>query len=285
VTPDGQMVDRRTLDPPPLDWQELGDVRVPRITFGARDGRPVLLLPGLTDGLAPITDPRSREQLADPPLDLLDRHLVHVVSHRFPAAPPLTTRILALDAANLLEQVADRPAVIVGHSMGAMVAQHLAADRPELVDRLVLSCTVGRADDGFRAVLARWEVLVRAGRWRDFFADAIDRSYTGSDRLRRRVAQRVLEVEALGDELRDRHLALSEACASHDALDRLGVVDAPALILAGARDEVTAAHHAEELGGALPNATVEIWDGYGHGLPEQARERFARRVRAFLEDG
>jgi pimeloyl-ACP methyl ester carboxylesterase len=285
VTLDGQTVDRQALDPPPLDWQQLGDVRVPRITFGARDGRPVLLLPGLTDGLAPITDPRSRELLADPPLDLLDRHLVHVVSHRFPAAPPLTTRILALDAANLLEQVADRPAVIVGHSMGAMVAQHLAADRPELVDRLVLSCTVGRADDGFRAVLARWEVLVRAGRWRDFFADAIDRSYTGSDRLRRRVAQRVFEVEPLGDELRDRHLALSEACASHDALDRLGVVDAPALILAGARDEVTAAHHAEELGGALPNATVEIWDGYGHGLPEQARERFARRVRTFLEDG
>lgn len=274
-----------TLDRQVLDWQDLGDVRVPRLTFGARDGRPVLLLPGLTDGLAPITDPRSREQLADPPLDLLDRHLVHVVSHRFPALPPLTTRILALDAANLLEQVADRPAVIVGHSMGAMVAQHLAADRPELVDRLVLSCTVGRADDGFRAVLARWEVLVRARRWREFFADAVDRSYTGSDRLRRRVAQRVLEVEALGDELRDRHLALSEACASHDALDRLGDVEAPALILAGACDEVTAAHHAEELGGALPHATVEIWDGYGHGLPEQARERFARRVRAFLEDG
>jgi pimeloyl-ACP methyl ester carboxylesterase len=153
-----------------LDWQDLGDVRVPRLTFGARDGRPVLLLPGLTDGLAPITDPRSRELLADPPLDLLDRHLVHVVSHRFPAVPPLTTRVLALDAANLLERVADRPAVIVGHSMGAMVAQHLAADRPDLVDRLVLSCTVGRADDGFRAVLARWEVLVRAGRWREFFA-------------------------------------------------------------------------------------------------------------------
>lgn len=267
-----------------LAWQQLGDVRVPVLSFGAADGRPALLLPGLTDGLAPITDPNARAQLTDPPADLLDRHRVHVVSHRFPTAPPLTTRTLAVDAAALLERLADRPAIVVGHSMGAMVAQHLAADRPDLIDRLVLSCTVGRADDTFRAVLARWDVLVRAERWREFFADAIDRSYTGSDRLRRRVAQRVLPLEAPPPELRDRHLALSEACATHDALDRLPDVAAPALVLAGARDEVTRPEHARDLGRALPNATVEVWDGLGHGLPEQAWRRFARRLHRFLEE-
>jgi pimeloyl-ACP methyl ester carboxylesterase len=267
-----------------LAWHTLGDVRLPVLSFGAEDGRPVLLLPGLTDGLAPITDPNARAQLTDPPADLLDGHRVHVVSHRFPATRPLTTRTLALDAATLLEGLTDRPAIVVGHSMGAMVAQHLAADRPELVERLVLSCTVGRADDGFRAVLAHWDVLVRAERWREFFVEAIDRSYTGSDRLRRRVAQRVLPVHAPDPELRERHLALSEACATHDALDRLSAVTAPALVLAGARDEVAAPSHGRQLGDALPNATVEVWEGLGHGLPEQVRDRFARRVRRFLEE-
>jgi hypothetical protein len=38
-----------------------------------------------------------------------------------------------------------------------MVAQHLAADRPDLVAGLLLSATCARADEGLRAVLARWD--------------------------------------------------------------------------------------------------------------------------------
>lgn len=267
-----------------LVWHEVGEVAAPVLSFGACDGRPVLLLPGLTDGLAPITDPAARAQMADPPVDLLEDHRVHVVSHRFPATTDLTTRVLARDAADLLERLADRPAILVGHSMGAMVAQHLTVDRPDLVDRLIMSCTVGRTDDGFRRVLARWETLVRTARWDAFFADAVDRSYTGSDRLRRRVAQRVLPLEPPSAELQARHLALSAACATHDALDRLGTIDVPTLVLAGARDEVTGPDHAAQLATAMPRAIVEVWDGVGHGLPEQARTRFGRRVRRFLEE-
>ena len=118
----------------------------------------------------------------------------------------------------------------------------------------------------------------------DFSVDAIDRSYTGSAWLSRRVAQRVLPVKTSPPELRDRHLVLSAAGATHDALDRLGAVTAPTLVLAGAVDQVTGAHHAWELADAFPAATVEIWDGLGHGLPEQAAGRFGRRVRRFLED-
>lgn len=266
-----------------LRWHELGDVALPVLSFGVPHGVPVLLLPGLTDGLAPISDPHARAQLREPPGDLQRRYRVHVVSHRFPATAPLTTRMLAQDAATLLERLVDRPAVLVGHSMGGMVAQHLAADRPDLVERIVLSCTVARADDGVREVVARWSALVTARRWRDFYADAITSSYTGSDRLRRRVALRVLPLPRPSDELRARHLALAEACATHDATARLGAIEAPTLVLAGGRDEVTPPHHAEELAAGLPDATLEIWDPYGHGLPEQAAGRFGRRLVRFLE--
>jgi pimeloyl-ACP methyl ester carboxylesterase len=88
----------------------------------------------------------------------------------------------------------DRPAWLFAHSMGAMVAQHLAVDRPDLVAGLALSATLARADDPFRAVLARWETLVVARRWRDFSLEALTASYTGSELLRRRIALRVTEA-------------------------------------------------------------------------------------------
>jgi pimeloyl-ACP methyl ester carboxylesterase len=268
-----------------LTWHEFGDVAVPVLSIGTADGTPVLLLPGLTDGVAPLTDADARAQMASPPGDLLATHRIHVASHRFPATGALTTQTLAADAAQLLTRLTDRPAIVVGHSMGAMVAQHLAADRPDLVDRLILSCTAARADDGVRHVLAWWDRLVRDERWREFYLAAIDTSYTASAWLSRRIAQRVLPLKAPAAELRDRHLVLSEACAHHDALDRMVGVDVPTLVLAGARDQFAAPHHARELAAVLPRATVEIWDGLGHGLPEQAAGRFGRRIRRFLEEG
>lgn len=266
-----------------LTWHQVGDVAQPVVSLGAPSGHPVLLLAGLSDGLAPLTDPDARAQMASPPLDLLDEFHVHVASHRVPMPAEPTTAQLARDAAALLQRLAERPATLVGHSMGAMVAQHLAAQRPDLVARMVLSCTVARADDTFRAALTAWAEPVRDGRWRDVYVGAIDRSYTGSAWLSRRVAQRVLPLKRPSPELAARHLALTHACATHDALDRLAGVEVPVLVLAGARDQVTAPHHAHQLAAALPNATLEVWDGVGHGLPEQAASRFDRRVRRFLD--
>lgn len=216
-----------------LSWHEVGEVALPVVPVGAFDGHPVLLLPGLTDGLTPLTDPDARAHLVSPPAALRADYRVHVASHRFPMDDRPSTAALARDAAAVLERLTDRPATLVGHSMGAMVAQHLAADRPELVSRMVLSCTVGRADATFRRALEGWAELVVAERWTDLYRSAVDLSYTGSAWLSRRVAQRVLPVKVPTAEQAARHLALTHACVTHDALDRLGGIAVPVLVLAG----------------------------------------------------
>ncbi len=266
-----------------LRWHRVRGRRFGVLEGGAPSGEPVVLVPGLTDGLAPVWTPLAQAMLAEAPLPMR-RFRCLVVSHARPLPARADTRELAADLADLLAVLVERPAVLLGHSMGAMVAQHLAADHPDRVEAMVLSATLGRADDAFRRVVARWAGLVREQRWGAFQRAALENSYTGAELARQRLVSDAGAVRVPPPELRDRHLALSAACVTHDALDRLPAIAAPTLVLAGERDRLCRPHHAHRLATGLPVGRLRVMTGLGHGFPEQAPERFAGAVTSFLEE-
>jgi pimeloyl-ACP methyl ester carboxylesterase len=269
--------------PSQLSWVQAGDVRCAVLELGGAAGRAAVLLPGLTDGLAPVTEPRTQRLLADAPFPTA-RFRTLAVSHRDPAGASLTTRLLAADIALVLDRILDEPALVVGHSMGAMVAQHLAVDRPDLIAGMVLSATLPRADAAFRALLARWDALITAGRIQDFERDALEMARTGQDVLApRRAREDGPEPARPTAAAIARHLALSSAAATHDALQRLPTVTCPTLVLAGERDRVAPVQHSRRLAAAIPHAELVVFAGMGHGFPERDPERFEAAVLAFAD--
>lgn len=253
------------------------------LEFGASSGQPVVLVPGLSDGLAPVDDPAARALYASAPLPL-DRFQGLVVSYRDPVAPGVTTCALAEDLAEVLRRRLDQPAVLVAHSLGGMVAQHLAAAAPGLVSGLVLTACPDRADAGLRSVLARWDGWLAAGLHERFRRDAIVTSMTGAARRTHQELDAASSLPPPAANRIARHLVLSAAAAGHDATAVLSSVHAPALVLAGGRDEVVHPTRSLALARALPNATIEVFDDLGHGFPEQARGPFQARVARFLEE-
>lgn len=264
-----------------LDWVDVPGGRVGYVELGAPDGPPVVVVPGLTDGLAPLSEPAARRGLPRPPPALRDRRVL-AVTHRHPVEVGVTTRDLARDLATLVDEVVGAPAVVAGHSMGSMVAQHLAADRPDLVRGLVLSATAARADERLRTRLERWEQQLTAGDVRGFLRDALDASLTGLPRWRQRIVSRLLPPPDLGP-LVGRHLALSRACRDHDALDRLDTIAVPALVLAGGRDPLVPPDRAREVVGRLADAELVVLPRLAHGFPEQGRRAYVRALVAFLD--
>lgn len=264
-------------------WHDLGDgARLPWLEFGNPDGFPLVAMPGLTDGLAPISESAAALAILEPPPAF--RHFRTIaLSFRHPVPAGATTEHLAGDLASFLEHVIGRPAVVSGHSMGGMVAQHVAAQRPDLVCGLLLSATAAYADGALVAGLERWERLLQAGDWRGFYRDAVDTSYTGGDRLRRRLLQRLTPTPEL-PHLLDRHLTLSAAARDHDAREVLGDIAAPTIVMAGEEDPLVLPARSRELAEGLRQGRYQEFPRVAHGFPEQVRDEYTAEVVSFVTE-
>lgn len=264
-------------------WVRVEDARVPVLDVGNPGGRALVLVPGLTDGLAPVTARVAQQLFSQIPLPT-DRHRALVLSHAVPSRPGVGTRLLAARLREALDQLLEGPAVLVAHSLGGMVAQQIAAQAPDQVAGLVLSATAGRSDARLRAVLARWDRWLVNGEHDRFRVDAIRTSVTGTAREHHLALHAAAPQPAPTPAAVARHLVLSAACSGHDATSVLPHIRAPALVLAGGRDQVVSPQASELLAQELSDSTFEVYEDLGHGFPEQARGPFQARVSRFLGD-
>lgn len=152
------------------------------------------------------------------------------------------------------------PAVLVGHSMGALIALEAAADRPPLVDRLVLVGFTSRMavhpqlmDAAHRDALVAAELI--AG-WSMPRAAAGGHPEPGTwerggiARLLQRAQPGVLAIDL-------------EVCASYDAGARLGDIEVPVTLISGNDDRMTPTRGAREAARELLNARF-VALGAGH---------------------
>lgn len=95
-----------------------------------------------------------------------------------PFGAPITIEQMAEDAAVIMDAVGWPSAHVVGHSMGGLIAQHLAISQPARVRSLALLCTFAR---GTEATSLRPEIF-----WLGL------RTYIGSRRMRRRAFLRMV---------------------------------------------------------------------------------------------
>jgi pimeloyl-ACP methyl ester carboxylesterase len=205
------------------------------------DGTAVLLVHGFAGAganfalLAPLLARTHRVVVPDLP--------GHGCSAALPALPSLAG--FADRVAAVAEQEGTAPAVVVGHSMGGVVALRLAARRPDLVRGIVLAAAAGistttRLAEAFLAAtsvirparqLARGRRrIARSPRLRALTFDGMSTSDGAA--MSERAALGFLAASGLHTEL----VAPARALAREDVRRDLELVRCPALVLWGARD-------------------------------------------------
>lgn len=257
----------------------------PYYRFGRGD-RTLVVLPGLGDAFAG----ESPSRLAARTLEhhyfsgFTDGFDVAVVGRRRHLPADHSTRAMAADCAEAIDALdAGGPVDVYGLSLGGLVAQHLAVDFPDLVDRLVLGVAGARLGETGRRIARRWTNWAETGRWREIAADSAVVSYVG---WRRRVYPPVLRATSrffpepadIGD------VAVSgRAALDHDATDRLPDIEAPTLVAGGTADRFFPEEILVETADLVPDARLELFEGGGHGVYEERKKAFDASVKAFLD--
>jgi pimeloyl-ACP methyl ester carboxylesterase len=194
---------------------------------------------------------------------LRSRHAVHALD--LPGFGAARRERFAFDAA--AGAVADRAEQLgrvhlVGHSLGGLVCAHVAAARPELVDRLVLVAPAGslprRSLLGHAWPLAATLRSARPSFLRLAVADAL------------RAGPRTV-FHAARDVLR------------HEVAAELRAIAAPTLLVWGERDALVPPSVGRLFETEIPDARLELLEGAGHVPMIERPDAFSRTLLAFLQ--
>jgi 3-oxoadipate enol-lactonase len=179
--------------------------------------------------------------------------------------PNVTIAALADALKDFLRQVGAAKPILVGHSIGGMIAQQLLVHDPIIAEYVVLAQTspaFGRPD----------------GDWQKEFLEArlgpLDRGETMASLAPRVVADLVgddadpagieLACECMASVPEASYRAAMRSMLGFDLRKSLGQICVPALVIAGTKDRNAPAPMVKKMASFIPNATYVELEGVGH---------------------
>ena len=254
---------------------------MPKVTLGntvvhydrTGDGPALLLLHGTA---------ASREQWG--PLTA-QAHGFTVLAPDFPGSGlttddggPITVEALAAQAEAVLDHAGAGTAHVVGHSLGGVVAAHLAGTRPDRVRNAVLHAAWPATDTRQDAEFRYWLDLLETGT----FARMLPLMAFGPRYWEQATAESNEQlVKTLESAIQPGTARQIETDRTVDLRPILGKIAAKVLVLGSAHDRLVTAEQQRELVAAIPDARAAEIDA-GHGAPAELPDEFARLVLEFL---
>ncbi|HEU0210273.1 MAG TPA: alpha/beta hydrolase [Candidatus Udaeobacter sp.] len=193
---------------------------------------------------------------------------------------------LADDAAHVIKALGFKRTNVLGWSMGGYIAQALALEHTDCVDKLILLSTDSGAAKADLASAAVWSKL-------------IDTSGTPSEQAQRllsllfpaEVAESFYRIfgnivakarAQLPPDLLRRQAAAMDAWHRVGVAGKLKEIDAPVLIATGTEDIVIPSSNSLKLANAIPGAWLAQFRRSGHAFIAQYPQRVAELINTFL---
>ena len=193
---------------------------------------------------------------------------------------PYTTVQMAQDTLALMSALEIERAHIVGHSLGAYIAQHIAINAPERVDKLVL--IGGKAYQDTLGKLRRENsiALMKAGvdkrlRLENSMLWVFGEKFLSDTRNVNNYIQ--INQNNSHPQSEAGYLGQAAATLTHDTREQLTKIAADTLVITGQDDINTPLYHAELLVEKIPRAQLQIIADCGH-IPQLEQPRALQQL-------
>ena len=197
-----------------------------------------------------------------------------------------STDLFADDIATLLNTLNIDRTHIFGISVGGMIAQKFALNHPEMVDRLVLGCTMPSffhlppaTEDSQRMQESQLlppdksvDVMLSLFLSEKFFAESPDLAAQ---------LKEVMLTEKL-EQGEDAFLLQLGAAMSHDTLEQVKNITAPTLVITGDLDPMAPVENARFLAEQIPDSTLVELPGVRHAFWVEKFEEASSIIKEFL---
>jgi pimeloyl-ACP methyl ester carboxylesterase len=218
-----------------------------------------------------------------------DKDYTTYIVNRKPGLPDgYTMKDMSDDYAIMINQEFGEPVDVIGVSTGGAIAQHFAADHPDLLRKLVIhSSAYVLSDSGMRAEIGIGQ-MVRQHQWRTAYTTLIRPMFPHNGIMKYVTRPLVWLASLMGGILfgapedPSDMLVTIAAEYNHNFKARLAQITAPTLVIAGNEDPFYSEALFRETAEGIPNSRLVIYKGMGH--PAFGKQ-FHRDVLLFLKEG
>ena len=244
---------------------KVGNTDMYYVAFG-EGKKNLVVLPGLSDGLWTVKG--KAMLLAGSYKKFFKDYTVYMFSRKNEIPEGYSIEDMADDQALAMRNLGIDRAIVMGVSQGGMIAQFLAANHSELVEKLILVVTAPYANDTIKSVVAKWIEMTQNASHTELMLDTAEKVYTKEFNEKNK---RYLPLVARFTKPKnyDRFCKNAYAILNFDARPVLSRIKCPTYIMSGNCDNTVGNEAPYQLEVAIENSEMIIFDGLGHGLFEE----------------
>ena len=192
----------------------------------------------------------------------------------------ITVRDMASDIAAAMDTLGLKHADVLGVSQGGMIAQYLAIDRPDLVNKLVLAVTLSKNNDTVKSVIENWITMTEQNYMKQLVRDMAEKMYSDAYIKRYKLFMPLLTAMQKPKDIK-RFIILEKACLTCNAYEELHKIKCPVFVIGGKQDKVVGENASEEIAQKL-GCKIFMYEELGHAAYEEAKD-FNKRVYDFFK--